>query len=397
MPQRTATIESLAMAFEVVKEMQAEGLEWGEGYRPLGRQALAEIIQGRMAEAVDGWLDSLDSMAMRDRRNGSYSRHLLTELGDIELSVPRTRRFCPSAVLKSYARRAPEIDRAILAGFVLGLSTRKVGEVLLELLGRRVSASTVSRVAKTLDAAVAAFHERPLANRYKALMLDGVVLARRTGAGALKRPVLVALGIRADGRKEIIDFRLAAGESAAAWEQFLTDLYRRGLTGEGLEMICADGGQGLVAALPTVYPGIPLQRCWAHKIRNILDKVRKPDRDAVKADLHAVMNAPNRPRARSAARRFADAWEKTYPKAVACLRNDLDDLLTCFRYPTLAERRQVRTTNAIERRFREVRRRTRPMGTFQDRTSMDRILFAVFTHENKSQGASTPFSLTHNS
>ena len=207
MPQRTATIESLPMAFALVKEMQADGLEWGEGYRPLGRKALTEIIQGQMAEAVDRWLDSLDGLAMRDRRNGSYSRHLLSELGDIELSVPRTRRFCPTAVLKSYARRAPEIDRTILAGFVLGLSTRKVGEVLLALLGRRVSASTVSRVAKTLDAAVAAFHARPLANRYKALMLDGVVLARKTGAGALKRPVLVALGIRADGKKEIIDFR----------------------------------------------------------------------------------------------------------------------------------------------------------------------------------------------
>ena len=131
MPQRTATIESLPMAFAAVKEMQADGLEWGEGYRPLGRQALAEIIEGRMTEAVDYWLDSLDGMAMRDRRNGSYSRRLLSELGDIELSVPRTRRFCPSAVLKSYARRAPEIDRTILAGFVLGLSTRKVGEVLL--------------------------------------------------------------------------------------------------------------------------------------------------------------------------------------------------------------------------------------------------------------------------
>ena len=101
-------------------------------------------------------------------------------------------------------------------------------------------------------------------------------------------------------------------------------------------MICADGGQGLIAALPTVYPGIPLQRCWAHKIRNILDKVRKADREAVKAGLHAIMNAPNRPKALSAARRLADAWEKTYPKAVACLRNDLDDLLTCFRYSTLA-------------------------------------------------------------
>ena len=253
MSQRTATIESLPMAFEVVKAMRADGLAWGEGYRPLGRQALAEIIQGRMAEAVDDWLDSLDGSAMRDRRTGSYSRHLLTELGDIELSVPRTRRFCPSEVLRSYARRAPEIDRAILAGVVLGLSTRKVGEVLLARLGRKVSASTVSRIAKTLDEAVAAFHARPLADRYKALMLDGVVLARRTGAGALKRPVLVALGIRADGKKEIIDFHLATGESAAAWERFLTDLYRRGLTGNGLEMICADGGRGLIAALPTVY------------------------------------------------------------------------------------------------------------------------------------------------
>ena len=109
------------------------------------------------------------------------------------------------------------------------------------------------------------------------------------------------------------------------------------------------------------------------------------------------MNAPNRPKALGAARRFADDWEETYPKAVACLRNDLDDLLTCFRYATLAERKQVRTTNAIERRFREVRRRTRPMGTFQDRTSMDRILFAVFSHQNKCQGTATPFPLIHKS
>ena len=141
MPQRAATIESLPMAFEVVKTMQADGLEWGESYRPLGRRALAEIIEGRMAEAVDCWLDSLDGSAMRDRRNGFYSRHLLTELGAIELSVPRTRRFCPTGVLRSHAMRAAEADRAILAGFVLGLSTRKVGEVLLSLLGHKVFAA----------------------------------------------------------------------------------------------------------------------------------------------------------------------------------------------------------------------------------------------------------------
>lgn len=206
--------------------------------------------------------------------------------------------------------------------------------------------------------------------------------------------MLVALGLRPDHKKEIIDWRLAAGESAAQWEQFLSDLHRRGLTGQRLEMIGVDGGPGLLAALAVVYPNIPIQRCWAHKIRNVLDKVRRADQAAVKKGLHAIMNARTLPQARSAARRFADRWQATYPKAVRCLQNDLDELLTCWRYPDLDQRKRVRTTNAIERRFREVRRRTRPMGVFQDRTSMDRILFAVFTHENSTQGVPTLFSLT---
>jgi putative transposase len=396
MSQQAATIESLPLAFEMVKAMQADGLQWDEDYRPFARQALAEVIEDQMALAVDRYLDQLDAEDAPDRRNGHYRRHLLTTLGDVELCVPRTRRFTPTAVLRAYARRTSEIDRVILAGFVLGLSTRKVGETLLPMLGRPISAETVSRVAKTLDAAVAAFHRRPLKDRYKVLMLDGVVLARKTGAGALRRPVLVALGVLPNNKKEIIDFRLAGSESAAEWERFLTDLFRRGLTGEGLDMVCVDGGSGLLAALPTVFPGIAVQRCWAHKIRNVLDKVKKADQPAVKRAVHKIMNAPNAPAARAAARKFADRFEDKYPTAVACLRNDLDNLLTCFRYKSADQRRKVRTTNAIERRFREVRRRTRPMGTFQDKTSMDRILFAVFTHENKSQGVSTPFLLTQN-
>jgi transposase-like protein len=105
MPQQAATIESLGQAFEMVKAMQGDGLEWGEDYRPLARQALAGIIEGRMAEAVDRWLDSLGVDDTADRRNGHYRRHLLTELGDIELAVPRTRRYCPTEVVRAYARR----------------------------------------------------------------------------------------------------------------------------------------------------------------------------------------------------------------------------------------------------------------------------------------------------
>jgi len=380
----------------MMKAMQAQGIEWGEDYRHAARVALKDVLEGRMAAGIDRHLADMAARGAADRRNGVYRRWLMTELGEIELSVPRTRSFSALSVVRAYARRAAHIDRMILACFVLGLSTRKVAIALLPILGRRISASTVSEVAKILDAAVAAFHRRPLKDIYPVLMLDGVVLARKTGAGALRRPVLVALGLRPDGRKEIIDYHLAAAESAAQWERFLTDLYRRGLEGRRLEMICADGGAGLLAALPTVYPDTPVQRCWAHKIRNILNKVKKTDHAAVKHALHDIMNADTRPKARAAARRFADRWQDIYPKAVACLRNDLDELLTCWRYPTFEQRKKVRTTNAIERRFREVRRRTRPMGVFQDRTSMDRILFAVFTHENSTQGVPTLFSLTHN-
>jgi putative transposase len=393
MPQ-TATIKSLPAAFAMMKAMHAEGVEWGEDYRGAARQALAELLEGRMDQLIDAHLERMAELGQADRRNGSYARWLLTELGPIELAVPRTRTFSALKVVRAYARRAQHVDRLILACFVLGLATRKVAIALLPILGRPISPATVSAVARQLDAAVAAFHHRPLKDIYRVLVLDGVVRRRKTGAGALARPVLVALGLRPDGKKEVIDFRLATAESGAQWEQFLSDLIRRGLTGERLEMLCVDGGAGLLAALPTAFPDIPVQRCWAHKIRNVLNKVRKPDQAALKAGLHRIMNAPTLPAAWTAARRFADRWEDLYPKAVACLRADLDDLLTCFRYPSLEARKAVRTTNAIERRFREVRRRTRPMGTFQDRTSMERILFAVFIHENRNQGLATPFALT---
>jgi hypothetical protein len=136
--------------------------------------------------------------------------------------------------------------------------------------------------------------------------------------------VLVALGLRPDDRKEVIDFRLVSSESAAERERFLGDLIRRGPIADQLEMIRVDGGSGLLAAMPTAYSGVPVQRCWAHKIRNVLAKVRNADQPTVRADLHAVMNARTLPRARSAARRFADRWTADYPRAVACLRDDFD-------------------------------------------------------------------------
>ena len=384
--QQIAAVRSLKQASRVIKQMEHQSPEWMPDLHELGRKALGRVLQQHMQRQVRRYLVEVARQGVADRRNGSYRRHLLTALGDLELCVPRTRRFSALAGLAAYARRERRVDRLILACFTLGLSTRKVGEALVTILGEPVSPATVSEVAKLLDHEVDAFHQRRLTGRYRVLVFDGVVLSRRTGAGALRRPVLVALGIRPDGAKEILDFVLAPAESQAAWERFLTDLERRGLVREGLELIVTDGGPGLLAALPTVFPGIDVQRCWAHKTRNILDKIRDPDREAAKRDLHRISHAADRVRARRAARRFADRWEARYPAAVRCLRQDLDELLAFLRFADPTWRKAARTTNAIERRFREVRRRTRPMGVFSDRTSMERILYAVFTHENRKQG-----------
>lgn len=392
-----ATSTTLRRAHRMVKHMNVQGTEW-QDLHEASQRAVEAVLREAMEGELLGHLRQMDQLGQPDRRNGSYRRHLLTTLGNLELVVPRTRTFSGVGVIRAYARREHRVDQLILGCFLLGLSTRKVGTALLPILGERVSAPTVSRISQGLDAAVAAWHRRPLKNRYRVLLLDGVLLSRRTGSGALRRPVLVAMGITHEGKKEILDFQLAPAESQHAWEIFLSDLQERGLTGEGLELIATDGGLGMLAALPTVYPRIPVQRCWAHKTRNILDKARDKDRKAMKRDLHRISHAEHRVAARKAARRFADRWEAIYPRAVACLRDNLDELLCFFRFENPEWRKAARTTNAIERRFREVRRRTRPMGVFSDRTSMERILFAIFIHENQKQGTGTPFQLlTHNS
>jgi putative transposase len=395
--EQKVMITSLPQAFKMIKEMNLSA-QWDSDYRQAGRRALQAIFEGQMRDRIDRHLEEIARRGEADRRNGSFSRHLLTELGDIELHVPRSRRISAVEVVRAYARRVSRVDRMILACFVLGISTRKVAQALLPVLGEPVSATTVSRVAKSLDQAVQGFHRRPIRRQYRFLVLDGVVLKRKTGAGAVRRVVLVALGITAEGKKEVIDFSIVQGESQSSWEGFLCNLYGRGLVGEGLELIVTDGGKGLLAALPLVYPGIRIQRCWAHKTRNVLNSVRKADWEAVKGDVHKISHASGLREAQGALGSFCARWRHLYPKAVTSLVSHEEELLSFLQLKDPCLWAQIRTTNAIERRFREVRRRTRPMGVFSDRTSMERILYSVFSYENLRQGIGAPFlALTQNS
>lgn len=182
----------------------------------------------------------------------------------------------------------------------------------------------------------------------------------------------------------------------ACWEAFLRDLYQRGLEGSSCQLIATDGGTGLHQALQIVYPKIGLQRCWAHKTRNILDKVKKKDQAAVKKALNRISHAANRREAAQAYWRFSSRWKKAYPRAVTCLQKDFDQLLSFFQIKTSELWSRLRTTNLIERAFREVRRRTRPMGVMAHTQSLQRIVFAVFHHLNKNW-SERPLKFTHKS
>ena len=319
-----------------------------------------------------------------DYRNGFYFRDLTTKLGRLcRLRVPRTREGFRSRILPRYQRRQQAVNNLILEAFLRGISTRQVGQVLEPVLGECFSAQTISNISRDLQQTVEQFHHRALRDDYVYLFLDGVVLkVRDLAAKVRRRMVLVAYGVLPNGRREILAYQFAHGESEIAWVEFLQDLFLRGLTGKNLKLIVTDGGKGLRAALPLVYPRIPLQLCWAHKMRNIADKVRRQEGSCV-AEAAAIYRAENKNQAQRAFREWREKWQHRRPRAVTCVERDLEYLLNFFDVPA-AHWKKVRTTNVIERAFREVRRRTRPMSSFSNLASCDRIVYGVITNLNRS-------------
>jgi putative transposase len=379
---------------------EINGFEWEGDFKPMARQALKQLLEKRLEEEMAEYLGLSrykHALDRHDYRNGHYVRHLLTEMGDLELLVPRSRKGKFSTRLfERYARRCRSVDRVLLACFCLGLSTRKAASVLAPVVSEKVSASTISRISEGLDEEVHRYHSRELEDRYQYLFLDGVVLKSKGAAKVQKKILLCVFGITVDGRQEMIDFYPAASESQACWEAFLRDLYERGLKGSACELIATDGGTGLHGALQIVYPKPLLQRCWAHKSRNVLDKVKEKDQAAVKKALSRISHAENHRAASAAYRRFVSNWRKSYPRAVVCVEKDLDQLLSFFQIKNSKMWSRLRTTNLIERSFREVRRRTRPMGVMAHTQSLQRIVFAVFHHLNENW-KNQPQKITHKS
>jgi putative transposase len=372
---------------------------WGDLNRH-GRQLLKTLLEGTLELWRDQWVEVPWHQLAEDRRtfrNGYYVRkRWATTLGPLErVRVPRCREpGLTQHMLGKLARHDEALGQSAVEMLLAGVSTRRVGELLDRILDLPISAGQVSRLAKRLDADVRAYHTRPLADRYLYLLLDGIYLKARGTPRLIesglhrsrKRVLLVAFGVTTDGHKEIIDFRVANGETTRAWEGFLQNLYRRGLVGVSLKLITTDGGGGVQAGVELVYPHIARQRCWFHKMQNVASRVRKRDRPDVLHGLRAVYTAPTRRAAVAAAQAWGRQWRGRYPDAVRCIEMDLEELLAVFEVPA-EHRRMVRTTNPIERTFREVRRRTRSIGTFVNDASIERIVYGLVAYFNQKYAA----------
>lgn len=324
-----------------------------------------------------------------DYRNGYYERSLDTELGPlVNLKVPRSRKgLFRTQVFSRYQRRQQAVNEAICNVFLAGVSTRDVSSAIQPLLETTFSASCVSRITKSLDSKVSQFHKKRLLDEYQFLFCDGIRLSVKGSLKAVKKIVLVAYGITLFGKKELISFRIAPSESQASWEAFLNDLYKRGLTGNNLKLIITDGCPGLHAALDIVYAYTKRQHCWVHKLRNVAKSIKKADKEQVLSEAKNIYKADTKRKAITLFKDWKRHWYRKYPKAVNCIQKDLDELLNFLEIPMPKKyrkliRKRIRTTNVIERAFREVRRRTRPMSCFTNTDSVNRIIYAILTRMN---------------
>lgn len=321
------------------------------------------------------------SQRRRGYRNGSYVRDLLTSYGWIEgLKVPRVREGgIESEVLERYRRRQRVLDRVLLEAFLLGHSTRKSARWFKRLFGAEMSAQAVSNIVKELDQQVQQYHRRWLGDDYRFLYLDGLWITV-TRPVKVKKVLLVALGIRPDGTKELLSFQLAGSESEASWWGFISDLKHRGLVGEKLEVIVSDGASGLVKAHRALYPRVPYQPCTLHKAMDLAGHLGdKRHRSRIIADALRVFEEETATQVRKNLKTFCDKWSIKEPQAVRNFIRGFEYCLVYLEYPDPI-RTMLKTNNPIERYLQELRRRIIPMRSFNNCKSAERIIYGIIAY-----------------
>jgi putative transposase len=360
------------------KAAMAEDPDFMKG---LVREVLQQVLEAEMEETL-GAAKSQRTEGRSGYRSGYYTRSLVTRVGNIELRVPQDRQGqFRTEVFERYQRSEKALVGALTEMYVQGVSTRKVKAITEELCGHEFSASTISRLNKSLDGELEKFATRRLEEDYPYLILDARYEKVREDGVIRSRAVLVAIGVNWDGRRCVLAVELANRESTSSWKEFLVRIRERGL--RGVEFVASDDHPGLKRAIAEVVPEAAWQRCYVHFLRNALDHLpRKADDDCL-TELRWIYDRRNLQEARQDLAAWLKKWGQRYPKLCQWVEDNIEETFAFYRLPQ-SHHKHLKSTNMLERLNEELKRRTLVVRIFPNAESCLRLVraLAVEIHEN---------------
>jgi putative transposase len=344
-------------------------------------KTMAEALMSAEADGICGAGYGQRSGERVNRRNGYREREWDTRAGTVELAIPKLRSgsYFPEWLLERRRRAEQALISVVATSYLLGVSTRRVDKLVDQLGIKGISKSQVSQMSKVLDAQVEAFRTRSLdAGPYSFVWMDALTQKVREGGRTVNVHVLVATGVNADGRREILGVEVTSAEDGAGWLAFVRGLVARGLS--GVQLVISDAHRGLVEAVGASLPGASWQRCRTHYLRNLLTKVPKSAQPWVATLVRTIFDQPTAGEVTTQHGWVVASLETKYPDAAAHLDDVKADLLAFTGFPREVWK-QIWSNNPQERLNKEIRRRTDVVGIFPDRTAIIRLIGAVLMEQ----------------
>jgi transposase-like protein len=354
-----------------VKEILAQD---GDLLRNIIREVIQEFLEAEMDEAL-GASKSERVDTRLGYRSGYYSRELTTRVGKIELRVPRDRqgRFS-TEIFDRYQRSEKALVLAIAEMYVQGVSTRDVSEIAEELFGDSISASSVSRLNKSLDQIVNSFANRKLEKEYPYLILDARYEKVRENGVVSSKAILIAIGVNWEGKREILAVEIANRESANSWKEFISKLKARGL--HGVQLVISDAHIGLQTAITEFLTNALWQRCFVHFLRNAKDYIPRKCDDSCLDELKFIYEQRSIEDAHREFKVWVDKWADKHEKLISWAEENIFETLTFYRFPP-QHRIHLRSSNVLERVNQEIKRRTQVVRIFPSESSALRLIRAI--------------------
>jgi transposase-like protein len=389
--------ENLAVQWQYVKRNLRElGVAGNfDDFEQRAHQSVQNLIQSDIYEEFAEQIGAkrYEHAPLRiDNRKGEYQRHFTTTFGTSLVNIPVARdgTKIKYKLFDRYQRRQKKFDNTVVLSMILGLSTRKQRKFFGSFINGAVSHGTASKLLKNLEGDLAEYRTRPIEDKYKYLLIDGLWVSVMSNGRLRKMVILFVLGITLDNKKEIIAFKLAKGETEQEVSGLLNDLYRRGLEGKHLKVVASDGAPGIKQGIALVYPYAKWQLCHTHKLRNLSSNIqhKTEHRRRMMAQASRIYKSESRRQAIKRFERFCDKWRSLEPKAIRCLEKDFYD--TIVYYDFFEDKNFISTTNHIERDLEEVRRRIKTQGYFKSEQSLNLWIYGIISRFREEQREDEP-------